>query len=114
MKDINESKVYNMNDIIKENNNKNDNNIQYSGKTRDQRYKEYSTDELKQRKNEIEILFKELCKNIIGNNNLFDLNIKEINSEEILKNKDSQELRQIILMDEESSKKFQTLSLHHY
>ena len=108
MKETNESKVYNMNDIVKVNNNKNESNIQYLKKIGDQRYKEYSTDELKQRKNEIEILFKDLCKNIIGNKNLSDLNIKEINSEEILKNKDSQELRQIILMDEESSKKFQT------
>ena len=72
-------------------------------------YKEYSIDEFKQkdRKKRIENLFKDLYLNIIRNYELVDLNINEINSKEILKFENSPELIPIILMDEESSKKFQ-------
>jgi hypothetical protein len=100
-----------INNILIEDNNKSDNNIQKEKEInyrKNKNYKEYSINELKQRKKNIEILFKDLCKNIIGNKELFDLDINAINSKEILKNKDSHNLIQILLMDEESSKKFQS------
>ena len=87
-----------INNIIKEDNNKDE--ISVRDKEIDIKksinYIEYSIDKLKQRKKYIEILFKDLCKNIIGNNEMNDLDINEVNSNEILKNKNSTDLIQII------------------
>jgi len=70
----------------------------------------YSIDELKdKKKREIDSAFKDLSKNIIGNKEIADLPINEINSKEIFKFKDNLNLIPIFLMDEESLKKFQVL-----
>ena len=70
----------------------------------------YSIDELKdKKKREIDSAFKDLSTNIIGNKEIADLPINEINSKEIFKFKDNLNLIPIFLMDEESSKKYQVL-----
>ena len=100
-----------INNIIKEDNNKENHNIQKKKELDNiehNNYKEYSIDDLKKRKKAIEKLFKNLCKDIIGNKEMSDLNINVIYSKEIIQNKDSVDLKRIFLMDEESSKKFQT------
>ena len=70
------------NNIMKEDNNKDDNKNRNEeiGIKNHKKYKEYNIDELKKRKKNLEILFKDLCKNIIGNNEMNDLNINELNS----------------------------------
>jgi len=70
------------NNIMKEDNNKDDNKNRNEeiGIKNHKNYKEYNIDELKKRKKNLEILFKDLCKNIIGNNEMNDLNINELNS----------------------------------
>ena len=99
--------------IIKEDNKSDENNIRNKeiDNKKHKNYKLYSIDELKdkRKKREIDSAFKDLSKNIIGNKELADLEINEINSNEILKLKDNPNLRQMFLMDEESSKKFQSL-----
>ena len=62
---------------------------------------------LKNKKQKIEEFFEDLYKNVIENKELDDLNINVIISEEIIKYENNINLIQIILIDEESSKKFQ-------
>ena len=102
----NEDKDNVINAIIEEN--KNENNIRKEEKNeniKNKKYMENSINEIKQREITIEKSFKDLCKNIIENKELNDIII----SEEFLKNVNNPDLKQIILMDEESSKQFQIL-----
>ena len=102
-----------INNLIKEDNKTDKNNIRNNeiDNTKHKNYKLFSIDELKEktRKRLIDSAFKDLYKNIIGNKELLDLDINEINSKEILKFKNNNYLRQMFLMDEESSKKFHAL-----
>ena len=108
-----ESKDIIIDNIIKEDNKTDENNIRNKeiGNTKNKNYKLYSIDELKdkRKKKEIGNAFKVLSKNIIGNKELADLPINEINSKEILKCINNSNLMKISLMDEESSKKLKVL-----
>ena len=98
-----------INNIIKEDNNKDNHKIQKEKKIKKYKeYKEYNIDVLKHKKQKIEEFYVGLYNNVIGNKELDDLNINVIISKEILKYENNISLIQIILMDEESSKKFQT------
>jgi len=87
--------------------NKNENNIDKEEKI-EYIKNQKCIDEIKQRKIIIEKSFKDLCKNIIKNEELNDLNINVIMSKDFPKNENHPDLKQIILIDEESSKQFQT------
>ena len=100
-----------INNIMKEDNIKDENNIisKQININNNKNYVEYSIDELKKRKTKIQELFNDLCKNIIGSKEMEDLQINAIYSKEIHKNINNTGLRRILLMDEESSKKFMGL-----
>jgi len=100
-----------INNIMKEDNIKDENNIisKQININNNKNYVDYSIDELKKRKIKIQELFNDLCKNIIGSKEMEDLQINAIYSKEILIKINNPGLRKILLMDEESSKKFMAI-----